>query len=325
MRWYFFFAITGGAIILSAGCQRDISIAPNHITQSMTATATPTASHAVYTETPTPTTAYPVTLGTTGSLDAGTFKDTSGVAAGYNEIYVGDYQDNVIEVFDLQGHYLSSFPANNPCGLALSTDSHLYAADYDGGRVDEYTLTGVPVASFYGSGFNSASSNFSGPTGVVVDAANHLWVCDYEMDQVCEVDQTDAILAASGGISLNGPFNLALDQNGNVYVTDTLNNRIVEYNPSLVYQTQFGEGGPGNTANGNFFMPEGLTIDADGHLIVCDAGNARVQKITTSGAYLETIGASAGFYWPWFTAVDTSHHVFVSDNHNLFVYIFQDN
>jgi streptogramin lyase len=237
------------------------------------------------------------------------------VAVGAATIYVADYGANAVLLFDLDGYPITFFAANNPYGLSLSADSHIYVCNGNGGSVDEYTLDGTFVRSFYGSGFNSTSPNFTEPFDVIVDGSNNLWVVDAGNSQVYKVDQTDTILAVGYGTVLNSPCDAAIDQFGNVYVSDLLNDRIVKFNSSLAFVKEFGKGGYGITTNGKFFHPEGLAFDKDGNLLVSDCGNKRVQKVTPSGVFIQNVVNSGTYDWPWFVVTDPDNNVYISDNH----------
>jgi tripartite motif-containing protein 71 len=71
------------------------------------------------------------------------------------------------------------------------------------------------------------------------------------------------------------PYCVAVDASGDVYVTDTYNNRIQKFTSSGANITQWGAEG---TGDGQFYSPTGLTVDASGNVYVVDAGNSRIQK-----------------------------------------------
>ena len=73
-----------------------------------------------------------------------------------------------------------------------------------------------------------------------------------------------------------------------MYVADTHNNRIEEFNEKDEFVSKFGSGGHGN---GEFWEPSALGIDASGNLYVADYGNSRVQEFTPSGTYLTQFGS----------------------------------
>ncbi|MBM3465896.1 MAG: hypothetical protein FJX76_27720 [Armatimonadetes bacterium] len=66
---------------------------------------------------------------------------------------------------------------------------------------------------------------------------------------------------------------VAVDAGGFIYVTDPTNDRVVRINPDLSGGTPFGTFGQEGR---HFFVPLGLTVAHDGHVVVVDCGNHRV-------------------------------------------------
>jgi sugar lactone lactonase YvrE len=90
----------------------------------------------------------------------------------------------------------------------------------------------------------------------------------------------------------NGQFKqpelgVATDSEGNIWVSDTGNNRIQEFNSKGEYLAKVGKEG---TGNGEFKSPKGLAIDPSGNIWVVDSGNNRVQKFNPKGEYLLKFG-----------------------------------
>jgi uncharacterized protein (TIGR03437 family) len=96
---------------------------------------------------------------------------------------------------------------------------------------------------------------------------------------------------------------LALDANGNFFVSDMINQRILKVTPAGQFTTVAGtfampgfsgDGGPAALALLNH--PTGLAFDAWGNLYIADQGNNRVRKITLDGTISTVAGsANAGF------------------------------
>ena len=76
------------------------------------------------------------------------------------------------------------------------------------------------------------------------------------------------------------PSYVAFDSAGNVYVSDTFNNRIQEFTSAGVYVTQWGSFGSGN---GQFEYPFGVAVDSADNVYVADEGNNRIEKFTSAG------------------------------------------
>jgi hypothetical protein len=100
--------------------------------------------------------------------------------------------------------------------------------------------------------------------------------------------------------------------NGNVWVADTGNNRVQEFDSSGNYLSQFGSGQLNN--------PQGIAIDASGNLWVVDSSNGRVVEFDSSGNYLSQFGAwgsSDGYFqWPSGIAIDAGGNLWVVDTYN---------
>lgn len=85
------------------------------------------------------------------------------------------------------------------------------------------------------------------------------------------------------------PRGIAADEQGNVYVADTGNHRVVHLTNTgkeLVWTGIVGSRGDGP---GHFRCPSGVALDSQGHLFVTDTGNDRVQIFDGSGQYLREI------------------------------------
>ncbi|MEN6342514.1 MAG: PKD domain-containing protein, partial [Methanospirillum sp.] len=121
----------------------------------------------------------------------------------------------------------------------------------------------------------------------------------------------------TGDGQFSSPFGVAVDPDGNVYVTDALNNRTQKFSSDGDYLAQWG--GPG-TGNGQFNIPTGIAVDAAGNVYVADYGNSRVQKFTSEGGYLTQWGGISG---PYGIAVNADgSRVYVSEVQTTRVRIF---
>jgi len=94
----------------------------------------------------------------------------------------------------------------------------------------------------------------------------------------------------SGNGQLSEPYGAAVDSEGNVWVTDTANNRIEEFNSEGKYVSSFGKEGAGFKAE--FKSPTDIDIDDEGRLWIADTGNDRVLEYTTKGEYKGVVGKS---------------------------------
>jgi phospholipase C len=87
---------------------------------------------------------------------------------------------------------------------------------------------------------------------------------------------------AFGQRVLAGPYGVALDPKGDVWVADTGHDRVVEFAPSGRLMTSFA---------GGLDQPEGIAVDATGHVWIADTGHDRVVEFSPAGRRLATFGS----------------------------------
>jgi trimeric autotransporter adhesin len=134
---------------------------------------------------------------------------------------------------------------------------------------------------------------------------------------------------------LNGPNGVAVDASGNLYIADTLNNRIRKVTAGGTITTVAGNGltaysgdnGPATSAAIN--NPAGVAVDTSGNLYIADYVNARIRKVSNSGTITTIAGTgvqsysgdngpatSAELKQPAGVAVDPSGNVYIADEGN---------
>jgi len=133
------------------------------------------------------------------------------------------------------------------------------------------------------------------------------------------------------------PHDVAIDDNGNVYVSDRSNHAIRKVTPNGDVSTLAGLAGAAGSADGNgsaarFYNPAGIAFNRlTGDLIVADSGNHTIRRVTLSGN-VTTLAGSAGkfgssdgdgvtarFTYPQGVAVDQAGFIWVADTSNYAV------
>lgn len=169
-------------------------------------------------------------------------------------------------------------------GLALDDNDRLFVSDPG--------LRHVLVFNKDHKAEDVITEGMSSPGGLAIDTKNRLlYVADIDLDQILVYDaDTLKLLRKIGTAGHNHeltspgdfakPAGVAVDQEGNLYVADTLNNRIEIFDADGQFISTFGKAGDGP---GYFARPKGVAIDSDGHVWVADGVQDRVQVFTKDG------------------------------------------
>jgi sugar lactone lactonase YvrE len=234
------------------------------------------------------------------------------VVAPRGRILIADHHSNRIRMVDRSGVITTlgaSVTANlsDPIGLALADDGSLYVADELNARVLRIGPSGKTtiVAGAAGAGDSPGDSGpatraaLQHPSYLVLDAAGNVLFTDIADNRLRKVDR-DGVITTIGGTGaagfsgdhgpataakLNFPTGLALDREGNVYVSDAENNRVRRIDVDGQITTFAGngkagfggDGGPATDASLN--APSGLAFDRSGNLYIADQGNNRVRRV----------------------------------------------
>ncbi len=176
-----------------------------------------------------------------------------------------------------------------PINITVDEDGTRYVTDRILGRVLIYD-----DQNRYLNAFGDPKS--WAPTDVEI-ADDELYVADRESGQVLVLDKSSGEVLrrlGSEGVGVAQfmfPTNLAIDGDGNVYVSDTLNYRIQKIDPMGNALQQFGEAGDGL---GQFARPKGIAVDRENRLYAVDAAFMNVQVFDAEGRLLLVFGGGGG-------------------------------
>jgi sugar lactone lactonase YvrE/DNA-binding CsgD family transcriptional regulator len=235
-------------------------------------------------------------------------------------VYVGEaaLADHIL-VFDRGGTLLRSFGGtrgsgpgefNYITGLALDAAGNIYVTEFHNQRVQKFDSAGHYLQEI-------ATEPPDGPASVVVDRAGNIYVASlYFYDHAVQVfDSGGHLLRAWGppgsgdGEFIGGAGQLALDAQGNVYVSDPKSYRVQKFAPDGTLLQAFG--GQFGTGAGQFIDgPYGVAVDERGN-VYGSTTNGVIQQFAPNGQPLNRwtdTGASR------ILLCDGAGHLFVKDN-----------
>lgn len=176
-------------------------------------------------------------------------------------------------------------------GLAIDDSDRLFVSDGKMHRVLVFNPQHVVEGQI--------ADGLVDPVGLAIDNENRfLYVVDEQQDLVFVYDADSLKLLRHIGVAgkkhtsdlpgeFGGASNVAVDQDGNVYVTDTMNNRVEIFDADGNFLSEFGKHGDGP---GYFARPKGIAVDCDGHIWVADQYQDRVEVFNREGQLLTYIG-----------------------------------
>ena len=199
--------------------------------------------------------------------------------------------------------------ALTPAGISVDAAGNLYIADSGNGRIRKVSPAGIITTvagngkqGFAGDGGPAISAELFSPSAVLVDGSGNLYIADTVNNRIRKVDTAGNISTVAGGkiilgsvgdggpatsAQLLGPYALALDNTGNLYIADTGNNRIREVNTAGIISTVAGNGAGGGSGCGDggpatsacIGGPRGVAVDGARNLYISDTDGNRVRKV----------------------------------------------
>ena len=171
---------------------------------------------------------------------------------------------------------------------------------------------------------------FMWPTSVALDSKGRAYVADEWLNRVSIYHDGSWVdmwgTTGSDDGEINRPSGLAFDKDDNLYLVDSLNNRVQVFTKDGKFQFHWGTQGEGD---GQFNAPWGIEIDHNGDVYVADWRNDRIQKFAPDGTFLMKFGSSGDgdgqLNRPTGVAVDRDGIVYVTDYKNDRLQVFRSN
>ncbi len=232
------------------------------------------------------------------------FHNPTGIACDADgNVYVADTNNHRVQKFDGKlGQYILKFGSrgngegqfSSPWGVAVDrVRGYVYVVDSANFRVQKFDSQGEFIMQWGSFGNNDGQFYF--PRGIAVDPADGaVYVVDMGNHRIQKFDTSTNVLPQLltrwGGSSeaghasspqaqdagqLRSPWGVAVDGVGDVYVSDTGNQRLQKFDREGNFITQWGGFG---SNEGQFNFPFGIGVDQRGAVFVVDSANSRVQQ-----------------------------------------------
>ncbi len=215
---------------------------------------------------------------------------------------------------------------NGPQGIAVDSVGDVYIADTFNHRVRRVALDGT-ITTVAGTGEDgdagdgglAIQAQLRLPTGIAIGFGNAIFIGDTGANRVREVGHDGKIRTVAGtGQSgyrgdgelavdavLQAPAGLAFDGEGNLYIADTLNDRVRKVDVSGLITTAVGDGNAGFSGDGQpataahidlasnpiSGVGQPIAVDSKGNLYIADAQNHRLRRVDVHGT-ITTIAGS---------------------------------
>jgi len=214
-------------------------------------------------------------------------------------------------------------------GVATNSKGHLFVFTRSANtRLFEFDQTGKYVREI-----GEGNYGFEFAHSVRVDPEDNIWVVDEGTNMVIKFNPAGRIVmvlghrpeAVAGALSttvpqvpsekytLGRPTDVAWDPQGNIFVSDGyINNRVVKYDKNGRFLKQVGSE-KASAERGQFNLPHGIAVDAQGDVYVADRSNHRMQKFDNE-LNLKAVFDNIGDSWTVCVSPGPHQYLFTSNS-----------
>lgn len=188
---------------------------------------------------------------------------------------------------------------------AMEHRSYTYIYDYWGDVQDTPDL--YEVFNVFTSAELGLDVRLNNPSGLTV-AGDKVYICDTGNNRIVVLgtdenlglvllDEFDSIKGAPDKNELSGPTDVAVSEDGNIFIADKGNNRIVKVDPDLHYLMEFTLPVDSALSADTIFLPNKVVVDtAERVYCICDGVNKGLLKYEPDGTFAGFVGATKAAY-----------------------------
>ena len=239
-----------------------------------------------------------------------------------------------------------------PTGVAVDKYGNIYVAELNDHRVRKIDTSGIistyagnGTGGYSGDGGMATNAQLALPIAIIVDSSGNLYIAQDAYSVIRKVDILGIITTIAGvGVSAWGsdgipatasaidePNGVAVDDFGNIYISDNKTYRIRKVNNAGIISTVAGNGSSGFSGDNSpataaqIYGSAGIAVDQIGNMYFCDGGNESIRKVNTSGVISTvagggTMGLGDGgpaknceLYSPISIAIDKFGNLYIGD------------
>lgn len=211
------------------------------------------------------------------------------------------------------GGAATSARLTTPDGIAVASNGDFYIDDRGNNRVRKVTaatgiitaFAGTGTAGYSGDGAAATLAKLSAPGGIDLAANGDVYIADAGNNVVRKVTAATGIISTYAGMGtagfagdggaataarLNGPQAVRLNSAGDLYIADTVNNRIRLVTAAGIISTVAGTGTAGSAGDGGsptsaqLNAPQGIAVAPAGVYYISDSSNNKIRKVGGSFA-----------------------------------------
>lgn len=266
-------------------------------------------------------------------------------ADGKGKVYVSDYGQQSFIVFDIKAKHIHSLGREKalgifgfPSGIALDGEGNIYAADSMSRKIYVFDTNENIFAVI------DLSKELVSIASIAIDKQRkHLIIPDVKGHKVLVYDISSGTVLQTLGyddkapadinqVRFNYPTSAAVAKNGNFWICDSMNARILHFSPEGKLISEFGNRGD---ALGDFNIIKAAAVDSEGHVYVTDAKAHRISIFDEKGQALLVFGGPyavksagsevkpGGFLLPNGIFIDQNDTIYIVDQMNGRFQVFQ--